>query len=63
MIEKYLGIDPEYILIGVAAFALILLIIIIVQAAKLNSLKKKVPDIYEREERRIARETSYRKAG
>ncbi|RRF96916.1 MAG: DUF4446 family protein [Lachnospiraceae bacterium] len=41
MIEKYLGIDQEYILIGVAAFALILLIIIIVQAAKLNSLKKK----------------------
>ncbi|MDD5956684.1 MAG: DUF4446 family protein [Lachnospiraceae bacterium] len=41
MIEQYLGIDQEYILIGVCALAVILFIIMIVQAAKLGSLKKK----------------------
>ncbi len=41
MIEQYLGIDQEYILIGVCALAVILFIIMIVQAAKLGSLKRK----------------------
>lgn len=41
MIEKYLGIDPEYILIGLCAAAVIILIIIIIQAVRLSSMKKK----------------------
>ena len=41
MIEKYLGIDPEYILIGLCAVAVIFLIIIIIQAVRLSSMKKK----------------------
>ena len=41
MIEKYLGIDPEYILIGLCAAAVIFLIIIIIQAVRLSSMKKK----------------------
>lgn len=41
MIEQYLGIDPEYVLIGLCGAAVIFLIIIIVQAVKLSSMKKK----------------------
>lgn len=41
MIEQYTGIDPEYILLGVCTLAVVLLIVAIIQAAKIGSLKKK----------------------
>lgn len=41
MIERYLGIQTDYVVIGIAAFAIILLIILIVQAARISRLQKK----------------------
>ncbi|MGN0241945.1 MAG: DUF4446 family protein [Candidatus Weimeria sp.] len=41
MIEQYLGFDSDYIVLGLCAAAVIFLIIIIIQAVKLSSLKKK----------------------
>lgn len=41
MIAKYLGFDSDYIIIGLAAFAIILLILIIVNMAQTSKLKKK----------------------
>ena len=40
MISEYLGIDSDYIVIGLAALVLILIIVMIVNAAKMHSLKK-----------------------
>ena len=40
MISGYLGIDSDYIVIGLAALVLILIIVMIVNAAKMHSLKK-----------------------
>ncbi len=41
MFETYLGIPTDYIVIGVAGFAVLLLILILVQAARISSLKKR----------------------
>lgn len=41
MIEYYLGIDSDYVLIGIAALALILLIIVFVNIIQMHKLKKK----------------------
>ena len=41
MIQKYLGIDPEYIIIGMAAITLIMFILVIVCLVKLSKLKKR----------------------
>lgn len=41
MIEYYLGIDSDYILLGLAGFVVILLIILLVNAVQINKLKKK----------------------
>ena len=41
MISKMLGFDSDYIIIGLAAFSLILLILLIVNIAQINSLKKR----------------------
>lgn len=41
MIAQYLGFDSDYIIIGLAAFAIILLILIIVNMAQTSKLKKK----------------------
>ena len=41
MIEYYLGIDSDYILLGLAGFVVILLIIILVNAVQIHKLKKK----------------------
>lgn len=41
MIQRYLGIESDYIIIGLAAIALILLILIIVNMVKLSKLKKR----------------------
>lgn len=41
MISEYLGFDSDYIIIGLAAFCLILLILIIVNMVQTNKLKKK----------------------
>lgn len=41
MISQYLGIDSDYIIIGLAAFVLILFILIIVNMVKLSKLNKK----------------------
>ena len=41
MIEYYLGIDSEYVLIGLAGLAVILLIIILVNTIQISKLKKK----------------------
>ena len=40
MISEYLGIDSDYIVAGLAAIVLILIIVMIVNAAKMHSLKK-----------------------
>ena len=40
MISKYLGIDSDYIIIGLAAVMLILLILIIVNIVQMRKLKK-----------------------
>ena len=41
MIEYYLGIDSDYILLGLAGFVVILLIILLVNAVQIHKLKKK----------------------
>lgn len=41
MIAQYLGFDSDYIIIGLAAFTIILLILIIVNMAQTSKLKKK----------------------
>ncbi|MCR5453352.1 MAG: DUF4446 family protein [Lachnospiraceae bacterium] len=41
MIEQYIGIDSDYILIGLAAVAIILLILLIVALSKIGNLNKK----------------------
>lgn len=41
MIEYYLGIDSDYILIGLAALAAILLIIVLINIIQMHKLKKK----------------------
>lgn len=41
MISKMFGFDSDYIIIGLAAFSLILLILLIVNIAQINSLKKR----------------------
>jgi hypothetical protein len=41
MIEQYLGIQTDYIVIGLAAFAIVLLILVIVQAARISKLQKR----------------------
>ena len=41
MFETYLGISTDYIVIGVAGFAVLLLILILIQAARISALKKK----------------------
>lgn len=41
MISKYLGIDSDYIIIGLAALVLILLILTIVNIVQMNKLKKR----------------------
>lgn len=41
MIEYYLGIDSEYILIGLAGLCVLLLIIILVHGIQMHNLKKK----------------------
>ena len=41
MISQYLGIDSDYIIIGLVAVVLILLILIIVNMSKINKLNKK----------------------
>lgn len=41
MISEYLGFDSDYIIIGLTAFCLILLILIIVNMVQTNKLKKK----------------------
>ena len=41
MIEYYLGIDSEYILIGLAGLSVLLLIIILVHGIQMHNLKKK----------------------
>ena len=41
MSEYYLGIDSEYILLGLAGFVVILLIILLVNAVQIHKLKKK----------------------
>lgn len=41
MISEYLGIDSDYIVIGLAALVLILIIIMIVNAVQMHKLKKK----------------------
>lgn len=41
MIEYYLGIDSEYVLIGLAGLSLLLLIILLVQMIQISKLKKK----------------------
>lgn len=40
MISEYLGIDSDYLVIGLAALVLILIIIMIIHAAQMNQLKK-----------------------
>ena len=39
MISEYLGIDSDYIVIGLAALVLILINVMIVNAAKMHSMK------------------------
>lgn len=41
MIEYYLGIDSEYVLIGLAGFSILLLIILLVNSIQMHKLKKK----------------------
>ena len=41
MIAQYLGFDSDYIIIGLAAVCMILLIMIIVNMAQISKLKKK----------------------
>ena len=41
MIEYYLGIDSDYILLGLAGFVVILLIILLVNVVQIHKLKKK----------------------
>jgi len=41
MIEYYLGIDSDYILLGLAGFVVLLLIILLVNAVQIHKLKKK----------------------
>jgi len=41
MIAQYLGFDSDYIIIGLVAFALILLILVIVNMTQISKLKKK----------------------
>ena len=41
MISEYLGIDSDYIIIGLAGFVLILFLLIIIALAKIGGLKKK----------------------
>lgn len=41
MIEYYLGIDSDYILLGLTGFVVILLIILLVNAVQIHKLKKK----------------------
>ncbi len=41
MFETYLGIPTDYIVIGVAGFAILLLILILIQSARISGLKKK----------------------
>lgn len=42
MIEYYLGIDSDYILLGLAGFVVILLIILLVNAVQIHKLKKNI---------------------
>ncbi|MBQ1597232.1 MAG: DUF4446 family protein [Lachnospiraceae bacterium] len=41
MFETYLGIPTDYIVIGVAGFAILLLILILIQSARISGLKKR----------------------
>ena len=41
MISKFLGFDSDYIILGLAAFCIILFIIIIVNIIQINKLKKR----------------------
>lgn len=41
MIEYYLGIDSDYILLGIAGFTILLLIILLVNMVQMHKLKKK----------------------
>ena len=41
MISKYLGIDSDYIIIGLAAICLILLVLVIINMVQTSKLNKK----------------------
>lgn len=41
MIEQYLGIESDYIIIGIAAFAVLLFIILLINMIQIHKLKKK----------------------
>ncbi len=41
MFETYLGIPTDYIVIGLAGFAILLLILILIQSARISGLKKR----------------------
>jgi len=42
MIQKYLGIETDYVVIGLAALVLILLILMLIQTIKVSGLKKRL---------------------
>ena len=52
MISEYLGIDSDYIVIGLAALVLILIIVMIVNAAKMPVSYTHL-DVYKRQIQRI----------
>lgn len=47
MIEQYLGIEIDYIVIGIAGFAILLLILLIVQGVRISKLKKRYEEFMQ----------------
>ncbi len=63
MISEYLGIDSDYIVIGLAALVLILIIVMIVNAAKMHSLKKAYNNFMTGKDAKNLEDTILKKTG